>query len=120
MVLPDKQRELPAEIQLITSASRLQASLKRYPAQVTPWWTSAWDFLLWLENEAGDPAKWEGCQTWKVEGHLPQHESPQVRDLGTKCLSPGTLRDEKSEVALWAVVRCGPTASADQRGFGQF
>lgn len=102
------------------NVSRLQVSLKRYPAHVTPWWTSAWDVLPWLENGAGVPAKGEGCQTWKVGEHLPQHESPRIGGLGTKCLSPRTLRDGRSEVALRALARCHPTASADPRLLAAF
>lgn len=78
-------RQLLAKIQLIAGASRLQVSLSS-PGDAVD--TSAWDFLPWLENGAGDTAKEEGCQTCKVGEHFPQCESPWIRDLGSKYLSP--------------------------------
>lgn len=49
-------RQLLAKIQLIAGTSRLQTSL---PSPGKAMVTSAWDFLPWSENGAGDAAKEE-------------------------------------------------------------
>lgn len=56
-----RNRQLLARIQLIAGASRLQASLPSPGDTVV---TSAWDFLPWSENGAGDCKRGRMSDLW--------------------------------------------------------